>query len=102
MTPLQRPPTFRAPRRSQPSQKPTRLCLEQLEVRNLLSGAGSSVGTLPGGYTPAQIRTAYNFPSSALPLTINNVKVTPDGSGQTIAIVDWCGSFTIQSDANKF
>jgi subtilase family serine protease len=25
-----------------------------------------------------------------------------DGTGQTIGIIDWCGSLTIQSDANAF
>jgi subtilase family serine protease len=49
----------------------------------------------PGcGYTPSEIQTAYNLTS------LYNEGY--DGTGQTIAIVDWCGSFSIQSDANKF
>jgi subtilase family serine protease len=51
--------------------------------------------TSPGcGYTPTSIQTAYNLTG------LYNEGY--DGTGQTIAIVDWCGSFTIQSDANKF
>jgi hypothetical protein len=86
----------------QPSRKPTRLCLEQLELRNLLASAGSGVALPPGTYTPAQIRTAYNFPSANMPLTINNVKVSPDGSGQTIAIVNAFDDPTIYQDVAKF
>jgi subtilase family serine protease len=49
----------------------------------------------PGcGYTPAEIQTAYNL--TGLYAEGYN------GKGQTIAIVDWCGSFTIQADANAF
>ena len=51
--------------------------------------------TSPGcGYTPPVIQTAYNLTG------LYNEGY--DGTGQTIAIVDWCGSFSIQSDANKF
>jgi subtilase family serine protease len=51
--------------------------------------------TSPGcGYTPSLIQTAYNLTG------LYNEGY--DGTGQTIAIVDWCGSFSIQSDANKF
>ncbi len=46
------------------------------------------------GYTPAPIQTAYNL--TGLYAEGYN------GAGQTIAIVDWCGSSTIQSDANAF
>src|SRR3984885_13940709 len=46
------------------------------------------------GYTPAEIQTAYNLTG------LYNQGY--DGKGQTIAIVDWCGSFTIQADANAF
>jgi subtilase family serine protease len=49
----------------------------------------------PGcGYTPPEIQTAYNL--TAL------YNEGYNGSGQTIVIVDWCGSLTIQSDANAF
>jgi len=51
--------------------------------------------TSPGcGYTPPSIQTAYNLTGL--------YSEGYDGTGQTIAIVDWCGSFSIQSDANKF
>jgi subtilase family serine protease len=46
------------------------------------------------GYTPAEIRTAYNL--NAL------YKEGFDGTGQTIVILDWCGSPTITADANAF
>jgi subtilase family serine protease len=45
-------------------------------------------------YTPPVIQTAYNLTGL--------YKEGYDGKGQTIAIVDWCGSSTIQSDANAF
>ena len=49
----------------------------------------------PGcGYTPAEIQTAYHLTGL--------YDEGYDGKGQTIAIVDWCGSFTIQADANAF
>jgi subtilase family serine protease len=49
----------------------------------------------PGcAYTPPVIQTAYNLTG------LYNEGY--DGAGQTIAIVDWCGSLTIQDDANKF
>ncbi|MGA2390811.1 MAG: S53 family peptidase [Candidatus Sulfotelmatobacter sp.] len=51
--------------------------------------------TSPGcGYTPASIQSAYNLTG------LYNEGY--DGTGQTIAIVDWCGSFSVESDANKF
>jgi subtilase family serine protease len=51
--------------------------------------------TSPGcGYMPAEIRNAYNLTG------LYNEGY--DGTGQTIAIVDWCGSFSIQADANAF
>jgi len=49
----------------------------------------------PGcAYTPPVIQTAYNLTG------LYNEGY--DGTGQTIAIVDWCGSLSIQADANKF
>jgi subtilase family serine protease len=49
----------------------------------------------PGcGYTPSPIYTAYNL--SGL------YEEGFTGAGQTIVIVDWCGSSTIQDDANAF
>ena len=51
--------------------------------------------TSPGcGYTPPEIQTAYNL--TAL------YNEGYNGAGQTIVILDWCGSLTIQSDANAF
>jgi subtilase family serine protease len=46
------------------------------------------------GYTPPEIQAAYNL--TALYAEGYN------GAGQTIVIIDWCGSPTIQSDANAF
>ena len=46
------------------------------------------------GYTPAEIRTAYNLNSL--------YKEGYDGTGQSIVIIDWCGSPTILADANAF
>ena len=49
----------------------------------------------PGcGYTPPEIYTAYNL-SGLYSAGFN-------GAGQTIAIIDWCGSLTIRQDANAF
>jgi subtilase family serine protease len=45
-------------------------------------------------YTPPPIYTAYNLTG----LYAEGY----DGTGQTIGIIDWCGSLTIQSDANAF
>jgi subtilase family serine protease len=51
--------------------------------------------TAPGcAYTPTEIQTAYNLTGL--------YKEGFDGSGQTIGIIDWCGSSTIQADANAF
>jgi subtilase family serine protease len=46
------------------------------------------------GYTPAEIQTAYGLTS----LYAKNF----NGAGQTIGIIDWCGSSTILADANGF
>jgi subtilase family serine protease len=45
-------------------------------------------------YTPPAIQTAYNLTG----LYAEGF----NGSGQTIGIIDWCGSLTIQNDANGF
>jgi len=51
--------------------------------------------TSPGcGYTPPMIQTAYNLTG----LYAEGF----NGKGQTIGIIDWCGSLTIQNDANAF
>lgn len=46
------------------------------------------------GYTPPMIQAAYGL--TGLYAEGYN------GTGQTIGIIDWCGSLTIQSDANAF
>lgn len=46
------------------------------------------------GYTPPEIWTAYNLTGL--------YKEGFDGTGQSIAIIDWCGSPTIEADANVF
>lgn len=46
------------------------------------------------GYTPPEIHTAYG---------LNGLYSEGyDGTGQTIVIIDWCGSPTIRQDANAF
>lgn len=46
------------------------------------------------GYTPPMIQAAYKLKG----LYARGF----DGRGQTIGIIDWCGSLTIQNDANAF
>jgi len=46
------------------------------------------------GYTPPMIQHAFNLTG----LYAEGYT----GGGQTIGIIDWCGSFTIQNDANAF
>ena len=46
------------------------------------------------GYTPPEIWTAYNLTGL--------YKEGFDGTGQTVVIIDWCGSPTIEGDANAF
>jgi subtilase family serine protease len=53
-----------------------------------------SLTSLGCGYTPPMIQTAYHLTS----LYAEGF----DGTGQTIGIIDWCGSPTVQSDANAF
>jgi subtilase family serine protease len=54
-------------------------------------GSATSVGC---GYTPPEIQAAYGLTG----LYAEGY----DGTGQTIGIMDWCGSSTIQNDANAF
>jgi subtilase family serine protease len=65
----------------------TRLHLEELEERNLLSV-----------FTPAQIRHAYGFDQ----LSFANGKVQADGSAQTIAIIEAYHDPKIASDLHYF
>ncbi|MBV9302706.1 MAG: S8/S53 family peptidase [Acidobacteriaceae bacterium] len=58
---------------------------------NSYNGTENSAGC---GYTPQEIYKAYNL--NAL------YKAGFDGTGQTIVIIDWCGSETIMDDANTF
>jgi subtilase family serine protease len=53
-----------------------------------------SLTTAGCAYTPPPIQTAYNLTG----LYAEGF----DGTGQTIGIIDWCGSLTIQNDANAF
>jgi subtilase family serine protease len=58
---------------------------------NSYSATANSAGC---GYTPSEIWAAYNLTGL--------YKEGFDGTGQTIVIIDWCGSPTIRSDANTF
>jgi|HubBroStandDraft_2_1064218.scaffolds.fasta_scaffold01089_4 subtilase family serine protease len=53
-----------------------------------------SLTSIGCGYDPLMIQAAYNLTG----LYAEGF----DGSGQTIGIIDWCGSPTIQNDANAF
>jgi subtilase family serine protease len=67
----------------------------------LLSSAASAspqAVSVPGPYTPAQIRQAYGFNN----ITFNNGTVKGDGSGQTIAIIDAYDDPNIASDLHAF
>jgi subtilase family serine protease len=58
------------------------------------NGYATSVSALGCGYTPANLYAAYN---------LNGLYAEGfNGAGQTIVIVDWCGSPTILGDANVF
>ena len=57
-------------------------------------GNGYNSSTTGCGYTPAQIQAAYNLTGL--------YGEGFDGTGQTIVIIDWCGSPTIKGDANAF
>jgi subtilase family serine protease len=59
------------------------------------NGYAATAGPLGGcGYTPPEIHAAYNLTEL--------YDEGFDGTGQTIVIIDWCGSPTIRSDANAF
>jgi subtilase family serine protease len=59
------------------------------------SKLGIATPSSPGcGYTPAEIQAAYGLTSL--------YTAGYDGAGQTIGIIDWCGSNTILQDANGF
>jgi subtilase family serine protease len=79
-------------------------CFTGPETESFTSGGALPEATYKGngytksiegcGYTPAEIHVAYNL--NAL------YKQGFDGTGQTIVIIDWCGSPTIRGDANAF
>jgi subtilase family serine protease len=59
------------------------------------NGYAAKSGSLGGcGYTPPEIQKAYKL--------TNLYADGFDGAGQTIVIIDWCGSPTIRADANTF
>lgn len=58
------------------------------------TGNGYFSGQFGCGYSPANVYTAYN---------LNGLYAEGfNGTGQTIVIIDWCGSPTILEDANAF
>ena len=63
-------------------------------VTGIYTGNAYNFGTSGCGYTPPQIQAAYGLNS----LYAQGL----DGTGQTIVIVDWCGSPTIAKDANTY
>jgi subtilase family serine protease len=103
---------------ARPDRRPPSTCrryrpvLEELEGRSLLSSAPQhpafleplfrtvtpDSGAAPSGYTPAQIRHAYDFDS----ITFAGGTVTGNGSGQTIAIVDAYDDPNIVNDLHAF
>jgi subtilase family serine protease len=79
-------------------------CFTGRKTENYTTGGSIPTATYKGnaytddiagcGYTPQELRTAYNLTGL--------YGQGFDGTGQTIAIIDWCGSPTIMSDANAF
>jgi subtilase family serine protease len=86
-----------APRPASRNGSKQTLQLEELELRTLLSVAAPGVALTPliaaaaAPYTPAQIRHAYGFD-----------KLSYDGSGQTIAIVDAFDDPNVLADLRTF
>lgn len=58
------------------------------------NGYAATAGSGGCGYTPPEIQAAYGLTSL--------YSQGYDGAGQTIVIIDWCGSPTIMTDANTF
>src|SRR4051794_30620597 len=67
--------------------------LEGLEARQLFA-----INTTVSGFTPAQIRHAYEFDQ----ISLGGSGVKADGSGQTIAIVDAFNDPNIAADLAVF
>jgi subtilase family serine protease len=83
------------------------ICFDGPVTQTFTSSGSLPIGTYKGnhlnyfsstssgcGYTPPMIQTAYNLTG----LYAEGF----NGAGQTIGIIDWCGSLTIQNDANIF
>ncbi|MDB5356975.1 MAG: peptidase and in kexin sedolisin [Phycisphaerales bacterium] len=105
---------FGSRRKKSAKRRPVQPCvvIEMMEARQLLSAAvdatmhsnavylHSSAATSTSsiqGYTPAQIRTAYDFSQITFPSG-----TSADGAGQTIAIVDAYNDPNITSDLSVF
>lgn len=79
-------------------------CFVGQTTQKFTTGGGLPIATYKGneyspdprgcGYTPENIQAAYNLKA----LYAQGY----DGTGQTIVILDWCGSPTITGDANAF
>src|SRR5262245_61670943 len=114
---MRREPPFAGGQRRTPRARFVRPQLEILEDRVMLSAdpAGGLAGfatpgaevmsqaaasplSLPGGFSPAQIRQAYGFNN----ITFNGGSTHGDGTGQTIAIVDAYDQPNIGSDLARF
>jgi hypothetical protein len=92
------PPAKKQPRDRRKANSALRLGLESLEERTLLTASAQpgvhllqpngirplASGSLPPGFSPAQIRQAYGFNQIAF----QNGTIQGDGTGQTIAIID--------------
>jgi hypothetical protein len=76
--------------RLKPPTRPGRLCLEALEERTLLSY-----------FTPIQVRHAYGFDRVGFEDSTHSL-VAGDGSGTTIAIIDWYDDPNIAGDLTVF
>jgi subtilase family serine protease len=79
-------------------------CFTAVKTETYSTGGSFPIATYTGngytdniagcGYTPPEIQTAYNLTEL--------YKGGRDGAGQTVVIIDWCGSPTIREDANAF
>jgi hypothetical protein len=94
-------------RRSRSGRVPSRVVVEGLEARSLLSATfhpdieflnDATGGTTVSGYTPAQIRKAYGFDQ----IQFGDGTTAADGAGQTIAIIDAFNHPNIAADLDVF
>jgi hypothetical protein len=72
--------------------------LDSIFANPVVSNAAQVTNSIPTGYTPSQIRSAYGFDK----ISFGNGAVHGDGSGQTIAIVDAYNDPNIASDLQVF